>query len=152
MAGVRFRFIWPVALISLCLVALCAFTASYLLREQQLVAGVLRENVDRRRAAGEVAESLDALVGPETAQAVGVLGGFAGLVLGYGVSRGLTRSLRRLHVQVRDAAGKLGPDLSEIVLTEEGDFRGLHEQIERLTTRIEAVVGELQQREREVLR
>jgi signal transduction histidine kinase len=257
MVGVRLTFIWPVALISLCLVALCAFTAAYLLREQIHIAGVLRENVASRRAAVELEECLHALIAQETAHVeevsalharaqghlrtlrevadepeeerllselesafaryldtwrampppgqpgheaafreasrfldtdvlkpcqelrrytgrrlqettdhhelvlrqlawgmavVGGLGGFAGLVLGYGVARGLTRSLRRLHVQVRDAAGKLGPDLSEIVLTEEGDFHGLHEQIDRLTARIEAVVGELQQREREVLR
>ncbi|HEV3438077.1 MAG TPA: ATP-binding protein [Gemmata sp.] len=83
---------------------------------------------------------------------VGGLGGFAGLVLGYGVARGLSRSIRRLQVQISDAAGKLGPPLPPVVLTREGDFRELHEQVDLLTTRIEAVVQELQQREREVLR
>src|SRR5437868_2275384 len=67
MTGVRFRFIWPVALISLCLVALCAFTASYLLREQRLIASVLRENVASRRAAVELEECLHAIVAQETA-------------------------------------------------------------------------------------
>lgn len=83
---------------------------------------------------------------------VGVLGGVAGLVLGYGVALGLARSIRRLRVQIRTAAGKLGQDLPEIVLTEEGDFPGLHAEVDRLTERIGEVVDTLQQREREVLR
>jgi signal transduction histidine kinase len=83
---------------------------------------------------------------------VGVMGGVAGLVIGYGVARGLARSIRRLHVQLRDAAGKLGPNLPEIVLTEDGDFGGLHAEIDRLSRRIEQVVRELQARELEVLR
>lgn len=83
---------------------------------------------------------------------VGGLGGFAGLVLGYGVARGLSRSIRRLLVQISDAAGKIGPPLPPLVLRREGDFEDLHEQVDHLTTRIETVVQELQQREREVLR
>jgi signal transduction histidine kinase len=83
---------------------------------------------------------------------VAVLGGVAGLVLGFGVARGLSRSIRRLQVRVRDAAGKLDPNPPEIVLTGEGDFGGLHAQIEALSGRIESVVERLQQREREVLR
>ncbi len=83
---------------------------------------------------------------------IGVLGGVAGLLLGFGVARGLARSIRRLQVQVRDAAGKLGPDLPEIVLTEDGDFGRLHADIDRLSERIEQVVRDLQEREREVLR
>src|SRR5205814_6813072 len=66
-------------------------------------------------------------------------------------SRGLTRSIRRLQVQLRDAAGKIGPVLPEIVFTGEG-FQGLHEEIGLLSERIEQVVKDLQQREYEVLR
>ena len=83
---------------------------------------------------------------------VAVLGGIAGLVLGFGVARGLSRSIRRLQVRVRDAAGKLDPHSPEIVLTGEGDFGGLHAEIDQLAGRIESVVQKLQQREREVLR
>ncbi|HEX4610082.1 MAG TPA: ATP-binding protein [Urbifossiella sp.] len=83
---------------------------------------------------------------------IGGLGAVAGLVLGYGVARGLTRSIRRLRVQLRDAAGILGPDLPEIVLTGEGDFDGLHAEVDRLTGRIEDVARTLRQRDLEVLR
>ncbi len=251
------RFLWPVALITLCLVALCAFTAISLFRQQVTITATLREAVASRRAAVELGECLldllallkdrvesvaalhararrhlqalgeyadeaeeqriltrldDAFAAylarweqmprpgqPGHAQSlrdaasfleetlvkdckkfeqfnatriadrtqehervlgrlafgmatIGGLGGVAGLVLGYGVARGLSRSIRRLQVQIRDAAGMLGPDLPPIVLTEEGDFAGLHEQVERLTGGIEEVVRQLQEREHEVLR
>jgi len=83
---------------------------------------------------------------------VGGLGGVAGVVFGFGVARGLTRSIRRLRVQLRDAVGKLGPSMPEIVLTGEGDFHGLHSELDQLSERIEEVVQTLHQREYEVLR
>ncbi|MBX9623653.1 MAG: hypothetical protein K2X82_07545 [Gemmataceae bacterium] len=83
---------------------------------------------------------------------VGGLGGVAGVVLGFGAARALARSIRRLRVQVRAAAGMLGPDPPEIVLTEEGDFGRLHAEVDRLTDRIGETVAALQQREYEVLR
>ena len=80
------------------------------------------------------------------------LGGIAGLVLGFGVARGLTQSIRRLQVQIQDAAGQLGGELPAIVLKSEGDLAGLHEQMQLLSGGIEAIVGKLQERERQVLR
>ena len=80
------------------------------------------------------------------------LGGIAGLVLGFGVARGLSRTIHRLQVQIRDAAGKLDPKAPEIVLTGDGLLIELHEEIDNLTLRIEKVVQELHDREREVLR
>lgn len=83
---------------------------------------------------------------------VGALGALAGTLLGWGVARGLARSIRRLRVQIRDAAGKLDPTTPEIVLTGEGDFERLHAEMEHLEHRVELVVGALRAREREVLR
>ncbi|MBA4188200.1 MAG: hypothetical protein C0467_09315 [Planctomycetaceae bacterium] len=83
---------------------------------------------------------------------VGGLGAVAGVVFGFGVARALSRSIRRLQVQIRDAAGKLGPDMPEIVLREEGQFGSLQDEIEDLSLRIERVVQELHDREREVVR
>jgi signal transduction histidine kinase len=257
MAGLRWRFLWPVAVGALCLVALCVFTAVSLFHQQATITGVLRENVSSRRAAADLRGCLNTLIALETHHVesvadlhgraqhhlqeirelanhpeeralsdrlnegfakyihrwhalppphhrdhesalvdatryleahvlipcreieayndqqieettshhervlyqlawgmagVGGLGGVAGVVLGFGVARALSRSIRRLHVQIRDAAGKLGPELPEIVLTGEAGFVGLHEEIDRLSDRIERVVQELHDREREVAR
>jgi signal transduction histidine kinase len=83
---------------------------------------------------------------------VGAAGAGGGLVLGYGASRALSRAVRRLQVDIRDAAGKLGRALPEIVVTEVGDLQGLQEQLQGLVGQIEQVVRKLQQREHEVLR
>jgi signal transduction histidine kinase len=83
---------------------------------------------------------------------IGGLGAVAGVVLGFGVARSLSRSIRRLRVQLRDAAGLLGPDPPEIVLTGEAEFHGLHAEADQLTARIEEVLQTLHQRELEVLR
>jgi signal transduction histidine kinase len=83
---------------------------------------------------------------------VGVAGAVAGLLLGYSVARGLSRSISRIQFGLKDAAGKLGHDLTEIVLTSEGDLGRLEEQVQGLLARVEQVVNKLNQREREVLR
>lgn len=257
MASVRYRFLWPVVLITLCVVVLCAFTVASLFYQQAGTTRILRENVSSRRAGSDLRGCLNILVAlekhriesvaelharaltllaevrrfadrpeekalsatmdarfadylrmwqalpaptdPGHEQAanaatqfleihvldpcreyeefndqrieestlhhervlgqlawgmagVGGLGGLAGLVFGFGVARGLSRSIRRLQVQIQDAAGKLGDNLPEIVVTEDGDFAGLYEQVDRLTTRIEGVVNQLRQRDREVMR
>ena len=83
---------------------------------------------------------------------VGVTGAVAGLVAGYGAARWVRRSVHRLQVQVRDAAGKLGTAGPEIVVTGEGDLAALHAQMGQLVAQVEQTVGRLQAREREVLR
>jgi two-component system, NtrC family, sensor histidine kinase HydH len=257
MSGFRFRYLWPVVLIALCFLSLCTITAVSLFHQQAAVTGLLRENVESRRAAGDLRGCLNTLieleihhveaVADQHARArghlahisrladqpaerdladrltagfdeylrawdhlppvtdpghraavdaairlleqkvllpcgeiegyndervdestrhheqvlrnlawglavIGGLGAVAGVILGYGVAHGLARSILRLRVQIRDAAGKLGPDLPEIVLTEQGAFSGLHAEVDRLSERIEEVVDRLQRREREVLR
>jgi len=257
MNAFRWRFVWPVTLGTLCLVALCAFTAVSLFHQQATITGVLRENVSSRRAAADLRGSLNTLIALETHQVesvadlharslvslseirqlanhkterelsaqldhgfalyliewqslppkndpmhvervaaathlletqvlypcreieefndhrveettaqhervlsqlawgmagVAALGAVAGVIFGYGVARLLSQSIRRLRVQIRDAAGKLGTEQPEIVLTGDLGFGGLHEEIDALKDRIEAVVQELHAREREVVR
>ncbi len=83
---------------------------------------------------------------------VGSIGAVAGVLLGYGVARGLQRSIHHLSVRVRDAADKLGQDLPAVVLTDDGDLQHLHEQMQGVVRDIEQVVDKLQQRDRELLR
>lgn len=82
---------------------------------------------------------------------IGGLAGVAGIVLGFGVARGLSRSIHKLQVRIRNAAGLMDPEQPEIVLIG-GGFEGLDVQVDELTSQIEETVGRLQQREREVLR
>jgi signal transduction histidine kinase len=84
--------------------------------------------------------------------AVGSLGSLMGLVLGYGVARGLRHSLCQMSVWVRDAAGKLGQELPAVSLTTDGDLHHLREQMQGVVRDIEQMVCKLQDREREVLR
>ncbi|HEY1190328.1 MAG TPA: ATP-binding protein [Gemmata sp.] len=257
MNGFRWRFLWPVSLGTLSLVALCAFTAMSLFQQQATITGVLRENVSSRRAASDLRGCLNTLIALETFQieevadlharaltqlanirrlanhpqeqalsaklddgfgrylrlwqsvppkgapehaeqvgaatqflevnvlypcreleafndqrveeitsqhervlsrlawgmaVVGGLGSVAGVLFGYGAARLLSQSIRRLRVQIRDAAGKLGPGRPEIVLTGDLGFGGLHDELDSLTERIETVVQALHEREREVVR
>lgn len=255
--GFRLQFVWPVAIGTLGLVALCVFTAVSLFHQQATVTGVLRENVSSRRAAADLRGCLNTLIALETHQVESVadlhlraqlhlseirqhadqaqerifadqldagfarylelwqalppindsrhavkvseavsvletqvlypcreieayndrrvdetteqlervlnrlawgmavvagLGAVAGVILGYGVARLLSQSIQRLRVQIRDAAGKLGADAPEIVLTGDGGFGRLHADIDVLSERIEQVVQALQEREREIMR
>lgn len=83
---------------------------------------------------------------------IGVLGGIAGIILGFGLTRTVGQSIRRLQVRIQDAAGKLSPEPQEIIITDDGQFSGVHAQLDQLTHSIERVLGNLRQRELEVLR
>lgn len=80
------------------------------------------------------------------------LGGIAGLALGFGLARGLSQSIQRLQVQIQGAAESLGEESPAVVLTGVGELGDLHEQMDRLSKRIEEIVQRLHEREREVLR
>ncbi len=78
-------------------------------------------------------------------------GALAGIVFGYGVARGLRRSIHQLRVRVQDAADMLGQDLPAVELAD-GSLEQLDEHLRGLVGQVEQVVQKLQQREREVLR
>jgi signal transduction histidine kinase len=84
--------------------------------------------------------------------AVGLGGPLIGLLLGYAVARGLSRSIYQLRVRMRDAAGRLNRELASVTLEEKGDLPDLHRQMQGMVEEIERVVDQLQQRDREVLR
>jgi two-component system, NtrC family, sensor histidine kinase HydH len=75
-----------------------------------------------------------------------------GLLLGYTMARRLYHSICELSVGIRDAAGRLNRELGSVTLAEEGDLLHMHQQMQGVLAEIERVVGQLQQREREVLR
>ncbi len=83
---------------------------------------------------------------------VGIGAPLSGLLLGYAVARGLHHSIYQLSVGIRDAAGRLNRELGSVTVEEDGDLPGLERRMQDVVAEIERVVGQLQQREREVLR
>ncbi len=83
---------------------------------------------------------------------VGGLGSLAGLLLGYGLARGLSRTIHQLRIQVRDAADRLSQELPAVVLMPKNGDDPLTRDAGELVRQVEQVVRKLQQREREVRR
>jgi signal transduction histidine kinase len=84
--------------------------------------------------------------------AIGGSAGLAGLFLGYGVARGLSRSIQQIQVRVQGAAGMLGQDLPAVEVVGGGTLAQLDREVQDLVGRVEGVVQTLQEREREVRR
>lgn len=82
--------------------------------------------------------------------AVGVLGSGAGLLLGYGLARGLRRAVDSLLIRIQGASGMLGQEVATVEW--ERDGRRPPDGLEGLAHRVEQVVGQLQQRERDLRR
>lgn len=81
-----------------------------------------------------------------------LLGAIAGIIFGYFVSGLLSKSIQKLRIQIHDAAWKLAPKSTEIVVTSDQGFEGLHKALETLDEHIEGIVQQLHEREREVHR
>jgi two-component system sensor histidine kinase HydH len=84
---------------------------------------------------------------------LGIVGGLtslAGLVLGFGLSRGLRRTIHQLLIRVQGASELLSQELPPVEWKQNGD--GQADEAQNLVHQVEQVVEKLQQREREVLR
>lgn len=81
------------------------------------------------------------------------LGGpLGGLLSGYGIAQGLSRSLYLLSVRVQDMAQQLDQDVAAIRLTPDGDFLQLDKQLQHVVERVGEVVRRLQRQQSEMLR
>jgi len=74
------------------------------------------------------------------------------LFLGFGVARGLSRSISRLSVHVQDVAQRLDEHVGAVTVTTEGDLQTLDLQLQHVVRRVEEVAQRLQQHQRELLR
>jgi signal transduction histidine kinase len=83
---------------------------------------------------------------------LGICGPVAGLLVGYGVARGISRSIVRLSMPVRDAAGKLNEIVGPISFSAAMGLEELESVLKTMAHQIEAVVDRLQQSQRETLR
>jgi signal transduction histidine kinase len=81
-----------------------------------------------------------------------VLLGICGLMSGFGISWAISRSIVRLSVPIRDAAGKLNEIVGPITLSARWGLDELEGVLRTISERIGAVIDRLQQSEREARR
>jgi signal transduction histidine kinase len=83
---------------------------------------------------------------------LGLAGPVSGLIIGYGVARGLSRSIYQLSVRVQDMARRLDQDVASVSVAAEGDIPALDKQLRHVVQRVEEVAERLQRQQRDLLR
>jgi two-component system, NtrC family, sensor histidine kinase HydH len=124
----------------------------------------IRHMTTRCRRLGKLnTEQLEATAGESNALSarsrlilvlLGLAGPLGGLVVGYGITLGLTRSITKLQVQVRDVADRLRSegDGIQMTLTADGGLQAMERQMGQVVRRAEEMVQRLQVQQREILR
>ncbi len=82
----------------------------------------------------------------------GVLGPIGGLLGGFGVAWGLSRSITRLSVQIRDIHAELDQEVGHIHLAGDTELSALDSRLEHVLQRVREVVARMQEQQKEVLR
>jgi signal transduction histidine kinase len=108
----------------------------------------IEKEIERSNEANEWTANRMAL----TLLLLGICGPVAGLLAGYGVARGISQSIVRLSMPVRDAAGKLNQIVGPISFSAAMGLDELESVLKSMARQIEAVVERLQQSQREALR
>jgi two-component system, NtrC family, sensor histidine kinase HydH len=83
---------------------------------------------------------------------LGLCGPVSGLLCGYGIARGVSRSILRLSVPIRDTAGRLTEIVGPITLSARWSLEELEAVLHRIAEHVGAVVTRLQQSQREASR
>ncbi|HUY35033.1 MAG TPA: ATP-binding protein [Pirellulales bacterium] len=83
---------------------------------------------------------------------LGVCGSVGGLLAGFGIARGVSRSIVQLSVPVRGVAGKLNEVIGPITLSAGEGFEELESALRNMAEHVAIVVERLEQRELEVIR
>lgn len=74
---------------------------------------------------------------------LGLCGAVAGLLVGYGMARGIQRSMVELSVPIRDAGGKLSEVVGPIAISSDATFQELELALENIADRVGTVVERL---------
>jgi hypothetical protein len=114
-----------------------------------------QELMRRNRAAMEETAQESQRVSDRTRTAMtllAVLGPFGGLVAGFGIARGLSRSIAQLRVQVEDVRAQLTEDVGTVRVKTDGGLIGLETEMGQVVSRVREVVEQAQRRERDALR
>jgi two-component system sensor histidine kinase HydH len=99
------------------------------------------ENSDRLGRQASLAMLLLALGGP-----------IGGIICGYGIARGLSRSIYQLSVRVQDITQRLEQDVASVSVAADGDLATLDRQLQQVVGRVEEVAERVQRHQREMLR
>lgn len=127
--------------------------------------------VELSRLAHQIAESCknllkiqEGLIAESTAQrgrlriafgrvmlALWLVGPTIGIILGLWIAHRLQRSISRISISLKDAAGGLDREVGCVDLLPSDDLPALQEQVQRVSSRIRQVMDELQQARRETM-
>ena len=83
---------------------------------------------------------------------LGMCGAAAGLLAGFGIARGVQRSMVQLAVPIRDATGKLEQFVGPITVFSDPSFRGLETALQQLSDKVGAMVERLHESHRAAAR
>ncbi len=83
---------------------------------------------------------------------LGLVGPLGGLITGYGMARGLSRSIYQLSVRVRDMAHRLEQNVASVSIEADGDIQNLDRQLQHVVRQVEEVTERQQRHQREMLR
>jgi signal transduction histidine kinase len=83
---------------------------------------------------------------------IGLVGPAGGLLAGFGIARGISRSIYQLSVRMRDVAQSLEQDVASVSIAADGDLETLDRQFQRVVGRVEEVAERQQRHQREMLR
>jgi two-component system sensor histidine kinase HydH len=83
---------------------------------------------------------------------LGICGPVSGLLAGFGITRAVHRSIVRLSVPIRDAAGKLNDVVGPITFSASWGLDHLESNLQRVAQHLGVVVERLQRSQRETLR
>lgn len=83
---------------------------------------------------------------------LGLGGPLSGIIAGYGVARGLSRSIYQLSVRVQDMAQHLEQEVGSVRLSPSQDISKLNGQLEHVVTRVAEVADQLRRHQHEMLR
>ena len=83
---------------------------------------------------------------------LGLVGPLSGLVGGYGIARGLSRTIYQLSVRAHDVAQRLDQTVGSLTLPAEGDLRSLDTQLQHVVHKVEEVMDNWQKQRRDMLR
>jgi signal transduction histidine kinase len=83
---------------------------------------------------------------------LGVIAPLSGLLSGYGIARGLSRSIHQLSVRVQDMAQHLDQNVGSVTIPAGGDIQHLDKQLQHVVRRVEDVARTYHRQQRELLR